>query len=214
MDANRSRAMLTHQILRDQRAEVVIVERVDRVQLMRGPEPVEEVEERHPRLERAGERIRRRLEKTQSRRDGDLGARLRDRALNDRRGHDLVVEHALAEDLPLARVVGEPNEAEATVGPAAQQLACIGAPQPLPNTRLERSTAGRACVPLGGHGFGEESAAIIGLTLGSVKEKTVNSRLDSLPDGGVTEVTVLTIEWRPINLIMRPAILPAPESTL
>ena len=41
-------AMGAYQLGRDQRSQVLIAEHLDRVQLVRGPEPVEEVHERHP----------------------------------------------------------------------------------------------------------------------------------------------------------------------
>ena len=42
-------AVRADQLRRDQRAQVVVGEHLDRVQLVRGAEPVEEVHERHPR---------------------------------------------------------------------------------------------------------------------------------------------------------------------
>ena len=41
-------AMRPHEVLGHQRAQVVVGEQLDRVELVRGPEPVEEVHERHP----------------------------------------------------------------------------------------------------------------------------------------------------------------------
>ena len=46
--------MRPHELLGHQRAQVVVGEQLDRVQLVRGPEPVEEVHERHPRPKRCG----------------------------------------------------------------------------------------------------------------------------------------------------------------
>ena len=50
----RPAAMRPHELLGHQRAQVVVGEQLDRVQLVRGSEPVEEVHERHPGLERRG----------------------------------------------------------------------------------------------------------------------------------------------------------------
>ncbi len=48
----RAAAVGPDELLRHQRAQVVVGERLERVQLVRGPEPVEEVHERHPRAQR------------------------------------------------------------------------------------------------------------------------------------------------------------------
>ncbi len=53
--------MSLDELLGHQRAQVVVGEQLDRVQLVRRPEPVEEVHERHPRLERRGLRDQRQV---------------------------------------------------------------------------------------------------------------------------------------------------------
>ena len=54
-------AVVPDQLLRDERAQVVVGEQVDGVQLVGGPEPVEEVHERHPRRQRGGLRDQRQV---------------------------------------------------------------------------------------------------------------------------------------------------------
>ena len=57
----RPAAMSTHELLGHECAQVVVGEQLDRVQLVRGSEPVEEVNERHPRPERRGLRHERQV---------------------------------------------------------------------------------------------------------------------------------------------------------
>ena len=57
----RPAAVRADELLGHQRAQVVVGEHLDRVQLVRGAEPVEEVHERHPRPERGGLRHQRQV---------------------------------------------------------------------------------------------------------------------------------------------------------
>ena len=67
----RPAAVRPHELLGHQRAQVVVGEQLDRVQLVRGSEPVEEVHERHPRRERGGLRHQRQVVRLLHRRRGE-----------------------------------------------------------------------------------------------------------------------------------------------
>jgi hypothetical protein len=61
----------TNQRLGHQRAQVVVGQHLDRVQLVRGAEPVEEVHERHPGRQRGGLRHQREVVGFLDRRGGE-----------------------------------------------------------------------------------------------------------------------------------------------
>ena len=67
----RAVAMRADQLLGHERPQVVVGEHLDRVQLVRGAEAVEEVQERHPRLERRGLRDQRQVVRLLDRRRGE-----------------------------------------------------------------------------------------------------------------------------------------------
>ena len=62
-----------HERLRHERPQIVVGERLDRVQLVRGSEAVEEMHERHPRLERRGLRDEREVVRLLDRGGGKQG---------------------------------------------------------------------------------------------------------------------------------------------
>ena len=131
----RASAMSAHELFGNEGAEVVVGEQLDRVQLVRRPEPVEEVHERHPRPQRRHLRDDRQIVGLLNRRRGEhRKPRLAD-------GHHVGV---VAEDRKALRREGAGGNMDHCRGELARDLVHVRDHQEQPLRRGERGRQGAA----------------------------------------------------------------------